>query len=634
MSSGDTVNNNNNHNVNNNHSPNRRSSASSPASSTSADSASTAAATATNEPPAHNYPTSTTSSTTVTTTSASSCAPAPAATASTISTTSTTHTSASTATATSNGKGKTVRSGKKPTSSTAAAAAALSPKAPSICDWCDEEHTQIKYVHETKEFCTKMCLLAFKQAHSGRSPAGSGHSPARAACVQCDKHIGSAAKHREFCSTYCLERYQSTTTNTSTTTTNTSVSTSSTAAAMTPTSVGPPASSRHRSSACSSSSSPTTPHSAATTASSSTPTSTLASRSFHYDTYNTFSWDDYLRDTKARPAPPHCFKQSPHPPVNEFKIGMKLETIDPRSKSTCLATVVGVLGSRLKLRLDGADDKNDFWRLVDSNEIHPYGHCTKMGGLLDPPVGFGKNPSCWHRYRAKILKDATLAPSSVFQPEPPTPPTNRFEVGQKLEAVDKKHPHLICCATVTAIKEDEILVSFDGWSGYDYLERYDSRNLFPVGWCQRSCHPLQPPDQKNKLTGARAGRPSAAATAAAAAAAGGGAAAYHGAAGGGGGGGHHHHHHHRHGAEADTLRAATPVTVHFRTGCKGGPFINSCRLPSKVTATTLPALAKLCMQELLAASTDTAKISPLLFELVGEVDFVTAAGQNFTVGLR
>lgn len=79
------------------------------------------------------------------------------------------------------------------------------------------------------------------------------------------------------------------------------------------------------------------------------------------------------------------------------------------------------------------------------------------------------------------------------------------------------------------------------------------------------------------------------------------------------------------------MKAATPVTVHFHTGCKGGPFINSSRLPSMVTAKTLPELAKLCMQEILSASNDTAQISPLLFELVGEIHFVTAAGQNFTV---
>lgn len=114
---------------------------------------------------------------------------------------------------------------------------------------------------------------------------------------------------------------------------------------------------------------------------------------------------------------------------------------------------------------------------------------------------------------------------------------------------------------------------------------------------------MQPPGQKNKME-SHAYRPKSNRTS----------------------GGHHGSH-----AEADALKPVTPVTVHFHTGCKGGPFINSSRLPSMVTAKTLPELAKLCMQEIISASYDTTQISPLLFELVGEIHFVTAVGQNFTV---
>lgn len=45
--------------------------------------------------------------------------------------------------------------------------------------------------------------------------------------------------------------------------------------------------------------------------------------------------------------------------------GMKLEAIDPRNTtSTCIATVIGAIGPRLRLRLDGSDSSNDFWRGV------------------------------------------------------------------------------------------------------------------------------------------------------------------------------------------------------------------------------------------------------------------------------
>ena len=67
---------------------------------------------------------------------------------------------------------------------------------------------------------------------------------------------------------------------------------------------------------------------------------------------------------------------------------MKLESADPRNlTSTCVATVVAGVGPRLRLRLDGSDDKNDFWRLVDSSDLHPIGFSEKHGDLLQPPLG-------------------------------------------------------------------------------------------------------------------------------------------------------------------------------------------------------------------------------------------------------
>lgn len=72
------------------------------------------------------------------------------------------------------------------------------------------------------------------------------------------------------------------------------------------------------------------------------------------------------------------------PPVNQFKMGMKLEALDPRCvTSECIGTVIAVLGSRLRIRLDGSDNQNDFWRLVDSNEIHPIGHCKYHKHILN-----------------------------------------------------------------------------------------------------------------------------------------------------------------------------------------------------------------------------------------------------------
>ena len=44
-----------------------------------------------------------------------------------------------------------------------------------------------------------------------------------------------------------------------------------------------------------------------------------------------------------------------------------------------------------------------------------------------------------------------------------------FEVGMKLEAVDRMNPSLICVATVTDVVDERFLVHFDNWDDtYDY----------------------------------------------------------------------------------------------------------------------------------------------------------------------
>lgn len=47
------------------------------------------------------------------------------------------------------------------------------------------------------------------------------------------------------------------------------------------------------------------------------------------------------------------------------------------------------------------------------------------------------------------------------------------------------------------VNKNNIFVTFDGWRGaFDYWCSYDSRDIFPVGWCLKSGHPLQPPGHK------------------------------------------------------------------------------------------------------------------------------------------
>lgn len=338
------------------------------------------------------------------------------------------------------------------------------------CGWC-EQHKDLKYSiqfgHRRKEFCSETCLADFKQAFLKVGSPKSDND----FCTQCGNHIKGQPVHfstnqseepRDFCSSECVQKYK---------------------VKDIPVPVPMPPDTRPKGK------------------------QNMGSQ-YQYEWPGFFNWDEYLKETSSTAAPSTNFKQHLNPLVNEFQYSMKVEALDPRNvTSTCIATVVGLQGSRLRLRLDGGDDKNDFWRLVDSSDIKPIGHCEKNGGMLQPPLGFRMNASSWPMFLLKTTNGAAIAPSKLFKKEPATPNKNRFVKGQKLEAVDRKNPHLICPATVGEVKEDQIFVTFDGWRGaFDYWCSYDSRDIFPVGWCKASNHPLQPPGNKAQPHSAKSGK--------------------------------------------------------------------------------------------------------------------------------
>ncbi|CAF0811215.1 unnamed protein product [Didymodactylos carnosus] len=206
------------------------------------------------------------------------------------------------------------------------------------------------------------------------------------------------------------------------------------------------------------------------------------------DNEDYFDWNEYMKYTKSQPAPAECFKQSIQPPVNEFKIGDKVETIDPRNATSwCIGTIIEKCGPRLRLRLDGTDDRNDFWKLVDSADIRSYGSTVKLGQSIVPPLGFQQNSTRWLKYFEKHVEMGPFASETCFISEPPSPKTNFFEVGQKLEAVDQKNPHLICPATVRELLTgNQMRISLDGWSNQnDFRISCYSRDIFPCGWCAK-----------------------------------------------------------------------------------------------------------------------------------------------------
>jgi len=75
----------------------------------------------------------------------------------------------------------------------------------------------------------------------------------------------------------------------------------------------------------------------------------------------------------------------------------------------------------------------------------------------------------------------------------------KFKIGQRLEAIDRLYPTLVCVAHIKDIKDGKLLISFDGWSSqYDYWCAADSPEIAPIQTTKGSGKELQPPKNYTK----------------------------------------------------------------------------------------------------------------------------------------
>jgi hypothetical protein len=87
---------------------------------------------------------------------------------------------------------------------------------------------------------------------------------------------------------------------------------------------------------------------------------------------------------------PYLNLQQPAFPTNRngFKVGMKLEGIDPRHPSLyCVLSIAEVRGYRIRLHFDGYSECHDFWVNASSVDIFPLGWCEKNNKKLQVPKG-------------------------------------------------------------------------------------------------------------------------------------------------------------------------------------------------------------------------------------------------------
>uniref|UniRef100_A0A8P0TGZ6 Lethal(3)malignant brain tumor-like protein 1 n=1 Tax=Canis lupus familiaris TaxID=9615 RepID=A0A8P0TGZ6_CANLF len=173
-----------------------------------------------------------------------------------------------------------------------------------------------------------------------------------------------------------------------------------------------------------------------------------------------WSWESYLEEQKAVTAPVSLFQD--------------------------------VCGYRLRLHFDGYSECHDFWINANSPDIHPAGWFEKTGHKLQPPKGYKEEEFSWSQYLRSTRAQA--APKHLFVSQSHNPPPLGFQVGMKLEAVDRMNPSLVCVASVTDVVDSRFLVHFDNWDDtYDYWCDPSSPYIHPVGWCQKQGKPLTPP---------------------------------------------------------------------------------------------------------------------------------------------
>ncbi|KAJ8340781.1 hypothetical protein SKAU_G00330720 [Synaphobranchus kaupii] len=214
-----------------------------------------------------------------------------------------------------------------------------------------------------------------------------------------------------------------------------------------------------------------------------------------------FSWNTYVKNCRGQIAPKHLFKSlNTSVTPSGFRVGMKLEAVDRKNPSLiCVASIAAAVDSRLLIHFDNWDDSYDYWCDASSPYIHPVGFCEEAELTLTTPAEYKQPKSfSWEKYLEETGTQA--APARAFKQRPP----HGFQVGMKVEVVDKRNPVLIRVASIAEVEEHRIKVHFDGWGlEYDYWLDADSPDLHPVGWSLKTGHPLQnpqgPPDASTLL---------------------------------------------------------------------------------------------------------------------------------------
>ncbi|XP_071318567.1 lethal(3)malignant brain tumor-like protein 2 isoform X4 [Trachinotus anak] len=136
-----------------------------------------------------------------------------------------------------------------------------------------------------------------------------------------------------------------------------------------------------------------------------------------YDS-QTFTWEKYLGETKAKAAPARLFNTDYQ--GHGFSVNMKLEAVDlMEPRLVCVATVKRCVGRLLLIHFDGWEDEFDQWVDHQSPDIYPVGWCELMGYQLQPPPGLGKKSAKKRLSDEQAKDDVGQQPEVIGTESPP-----------------------------------------------------------------------------------------------------------------------------------------------------------------------------------------------------------------------
>ena len=135
---------------------------------------------------------------------------------------------------------------------------------------------------------------------------------------------------------------------------------------------------------------------------------------------DSFSWPDYLTKTSSEAAPASCFCQHAEPPRNEFRVGHKLEAIDPKNPPLiCPATVKEIKRDKLLIAFDGWSYTSQFWCAYTSRDIFPAGWCRLAAHPIQTPPDEKPMNASKRAKKSLTLKIEEVSPQSANKQQQP-----------------------------------------------------------------------------------------------------------------------------------------------------------------------------------------------------------------------